>query len=119
MSDKRISDKTKAYDWHIIERELDSIYGDTISEADREKQEAETRDQDETRLRHRRRSRRTDRVRKPYDSARIHCTLRSFRQSRFENRICTGSSFLSRFTKKAPIKIGRCRIKRMPVYRKR
>ncbi|MDO4203762.1 MAG: FtsQ-type POTRA domain-containing protein [Selenomonadaceae bacterium] len=58
MSDKRISDKTKAYDWHIIERELDSIYGDAISEADREKQEAETRDQDETRLRHRRRSRR-------------------------------------------------------------
>ncbi len=58
MSDRDVSDKTKAYDWRIIERELTSIYGDTISEADKATQESESREHAETILRHRRKSRR-------------------------------------------------------------
>ncbi len=58
MSDRDVSDKTKAYDWRIIERELNSIYGDTISEADKTQQETESREHAESVLRHRRKSRR-------------------------------------------------------------
>lgn len=58
MSDKGISDKTKVYDWRIIERELDSIYGDKISEADMTQQEEATREQDETRFQRHRKSHR-------------------------------------------------------------